>query len=208
MDYKQFWLQDGLANIKPAVGGMHPEGWDPAEFLRELLLPLVVQTGVRTVLDFGCGFGRLCRGVPPADYLGIDLNPQAIAEAQRLHPQYSFREVDLHSPYPAADVVLAYTVFLHLDDLTLAQTLQRITTQRPKFIFIAEILGHEWRRGGTPPVFNRERREYEQLLQPLGYRLATEYRRPFVRYAAEPAFRDKNTDLSWLVFRSDLLPSF
>lgn len=51
-----------------------------------------------SVLDAGCGYGRLLDLMPKdwqGPYLGVDLSPDFIALARKLHPGRSFRNLDL-----------------------------------------------------------------------------------------------------------------
>ncbi len=91
MDYKEFWTRDNLRNIVPPTHGDKPEGWDPVEFLQETLDPLDFDS----VLDFGCGHGRLCRAFRPEIYLGVDLSPVAIQKACSNHAGYRFEEIGI-----------------------------------------------------------------------------------------------------------------
>lgn len=93
-----------------------------------------------SVLDFGCGCGRVARGMmgsprPPTRYLGIDLHPGMVRWCRRhLTPvmrSFEFRHLDVHRrrsllgwakpwtrPFPAPgasfDLVLAHSVFTHI----------------------------------------------------------------------------------------------
>lgn len=73
-----------------------------------------------SILDFGCGFGSLlphlkARGVKEKNYLGIDINPDLIARARRLHPKARFEVVDIlrEGKDLSADYVLSSGVFNH-----------------------------------------------------------------------------------------------
>jgi SAM-dependent methyltransferase len=195
MDYKKFWISDSLQNIVAGTNIENPEGWDPIDILLELLKPLPFET----VLDFGCGYGRLCKAFQPNSYIGIDLNPDAIKEARRLYSDYFFKETEIDSEYDTVDIILAYTVFLHLDDDTLGSILHRLRKACKKSLIIGEILGKEWRRLGNPPVFNRDIDDYRSLLADFGFQIINEYRLPYKRYADSPYFKDKNTDMSFLL---------
>lgn len=49
-----------------------------------------------SVLDLGCGNGRLLNGLPnKINYLGIDQSDQLLKKAQLLHPQRNFLEGDI-----------------------------------------------------------------------------------------------------------------
>jgi 2-polyprenyl-3-methyl-5-hydroxy-6-metoxy-1,4-benzoquinol methylase len=45
-----------------------------------------------SVLDVGCGSGALADHVPPADYLGYDVDVQSIKAAQSRHPGHTFTQ--------------------------------------------------------------------------------------------------------------------
>jgi SAM-dependent methyltransferase len=195
IDYKKYWLTDNLRNIVAGSDTENPEGWDPVEVLEEILKSL----NFETVLDFGCGYGRLCKAFQPKHYTGIDLNPQAIQEAQNRYPDYFFKEIELDSEYDNVDIILAYTVFLHLDDDIIGSILQRLRKACKKYLIIGEILGREWRRPGDPPVFNRNYDDYISLLQRHGFQVINEYKLPYKRYADSSYFKNNNTDLSFLI---------
>lgn len=64
----------------------------------EHLIPLRVAEA--RILDVGCGLGHLYRYLMRqkggcVDYLGIDINPRAIAQAQKLNPGVKFRRCDI-----------------------------------------------------------------------------------------------------------------
>ena len=58
----------------------------------------------KSVLDAGCGYGDILGMLPPCEYLGIDVNDDAIAQARRLWPEHRFEATDTPAP---CDVVLA-----------------------------------------------------------------------------------------------------
>jgi len=196
IDYKKYWAGDNLKNIIPQQHGQYPEGWDPAEVLKEI----IKDKDLGKVMDFGCGYGRLCHAFGCDSYLGVDLNPHAIEAARKAYPGYRFMEINIDSSFDKVDVVFAYTVFLHLDDDTLSNILLRMRESCQKLLIVAEILGREWRRQGLPPVFNRDREDYKDLITARGFNFVEEYRRPYERYARMPEYRNRNTDISFLLF--------
>lgn len=197
IDYKKYWANDDLNNIIPQQSGEHPEGWDPALALKEL----IKDPDIKNVLDFGCGYGRLCHAFDPDSYLGVDLNPHAIDAARKSCPEYTFKEINLDSTFDKTDLILAYTVFLHLDDDILSEILGRLRKSCSKTLIVGEILGREWRRPGLPPVFNRDLSDYQILLSRCGFTFIEEHRRSYQRYAKMPAFHNRNTDISFLIFQ-------
>lgn len=82
---------------------------------------LAVLDGLRfdSVLDVGCGFGRLGRLIldrfPHVVYTGLDVSPHQIDAARRRIPEGSFMTGSLLDyAGPGADLVLAAEVLMHL----------------------------------------------------------------------------------------------
>jgi SAM-dependent methyltransferase len=77
---------------------------------------------MRTILDFGCGAGRLLRHLRdhPARLGGVDSNPYLISWVSRNLPfvesRVTGREPYLDDPSEGWDLVLAIDVFTHLDE--------------------------------------------------------------------------------------------
>jgi SAM-dependent methyltransferase len=44
-----------------------------------------------SLLDIGCGYGSLAPHLPDLRYVGIDIVPEMVAHARRVHPQREFR---------------------------------------------------------------------------------------------------------------------
>lgn len=83
------------------------------EMLRLDLLVLVEELGVGSVLDVGCGEGTWQPELP--GYLGLDVSVEAIAAAQRAHPDRRYAVWNPESPLPPrADLVLCRDAIQHL----------------------------------------------------------------------------------------------
>lgn len=73
-----------------------------------------------SVLDLGCGNGVLLTSLPDSiNYLGIDISPVLISEAQKLHPHQRFLVADITDTktwqdLPQFDQIVALSVFHHL----------------------------------------------------------------------------------------------
>ena len=181
MTPREYWASGaGLGNITPA-GIEWPEGAEFPRILREMV-------GAATVVEIGCGPGRLAGLFEREDYLGLDICPQALDLAREAHPSHEFLSMVAYLPAETADVTLFHTVLLHIPDDELPAMIARIRSPR---VIVGEILGRRWRRPGNPPVFNRERAEYEAAFAP-GRRLA--------RITAIPYPWYPNTDLSLMEF--------
>jgi len=172
---ESFWQTPaGLRHVTPP-GCQQPEGFDVYQELREL-------SGDHSVLEFGCGTGRLSPAFLPNRYLGVDVSPGAINEAQHGCPEHPYL-LYRGGPLPRFDMVLAWTVLLHVHDDEIARTVQRLVKATRTQIVIGEIMGRSWRRLGDPPVFNREPLEYVALLEAAGMRGGIrQYAKPCVRY--------------------------
>ena len=185
---KEFWEKDDFRNIKP-TSNEFPEGFDP----RSVLSNLITDIEYEKIVDFGCGYGRLCKAFPVEKYIGTDISDKAIEEAKKRNPEYRFESYCK----PEADVYLAYTVFLHLSDEQLRQELKGIQTT---YFIIAEILGSEWsnKGKGNPPTYNRN--DYS-IMSEFSFELIQEIKFPYKRYVGSRIAKDKNTNMSFLLWR-------
>lgn len=159
-----FWRDYGLAHITPSGKG-NPEGWD--------VLPYLASLCNGSVIDIGCGIGRLCRAFSTDQYLGVDINAKAVDAARQRHPGYKFEMYRKQR----ADTALLYTVLLHVADDQLADFVSGI---RAKRVVVAEIMGRHWRREGDPPVYNRELADYVEAF--AGWTLIDSQERPYKHY--------------------------
>jgi SAM-dependent methyltransferase len=192
---RDFWVSDKLANIKPASWGEFPEGFDS----RKVLTNIYQWTGGGRLIELGCGYGRLCNAFPLEDYLGLDVNPAAIAKARELFSNYKFDVIESPEALPSGEILLAYTVFLHMPDEILIKWIS-VMTKRYQHIVVCELLGRDWRKtAGTTPVFNRDLKDYVELLAP--FTLEAGIRMPYLRYVnSNFSTQVASTDISFLVF--------
>ena len=68
-----------------------------------------------SVLDIGCGNGRLARYCQPTGYYGFDIHPDALSAARADHPGYRF-ESALSPAGDVFDTISALAVIEHLPD--------------------------------------------------------------------------------------------
>jgi SAM-dependent methyltransferase len=130
----------------------------PGEDMPEVDLFAALRVACRgTVFEFGCGYGRLAPCFRPDMYTGMDINPSALVAAKDRNPGHVFVE-----DWAEADTVLAHTVLLHIPDDEIQSVIDRMKGY--KRIVIGEIMGRSWRRGGNPPVFNREVSDYADMV--------------------------------------------
>lgn len=195
----EFWKAHGRDHIVPQTSLVHPEGFSAGDYIRSFFI------GCQQVTEVGCGVGRLAGAFEPSRYLGVDINAAAVEVARKNCPAHRFETISEREPLPDSDGVLFYTVLLHINDSAI-DTMLRKATRSARRIVVAEIMDRRWRRGGTPPVFNREAEEYAALMNGYGYALLASERRPYERYNNEKWWAAKDTRLTVLVFeRSELL---
>lgn len=164
-----------MKHITPP-GCAWPEGFDVVGWLRNTF------TGFRSVLELGCGRGRLARGFRDDQYIGVDVSEQALALAHQAHPGKAFLLLSEAAPtLPPAEAALAYTVLLHVPDDRIEDTICRLVKAAP-VTYVVEIMGRSWRRAGDPPVFNRDADEYIELFDRCGSSARVMGTEPCVRY--------------------------
>ena len=121
------------------------------------LFPILQSVVKGSVTEFGCGDGRLAQAFAASSYLGCDINEHALQAARKNNQQHTFT-----NKFSPSDTFLAHTVLLHIPDDEIDCVISK--AMQSKTIVISEIMGRKWRRGGNPPVFNREAKEYEQMI--------------------------------------------
>ena len=168
MKYKAWWMADNLSNVGEET---------PAEVLRAVV-DLVPRAP--SVLEFGCGPGRVAALFPADGYLGVDLNPQAVELARRRNPRHAFREVDELEQLPRADLVLAHTVLLHVRDRDLPDVLDQLVAAARRTIVVVEIMDPAWSLGRW---YQRAPQAYAALLELRGFSSRIAGTVPHPRYA-------------------------
>ena len=101
----------------------HRSGTHLAEYLVERLIARGGEASPVSVLEWGCGPGRIIRHLPKllpvgSRICGSDYNPESIAWAREHIPGVEFYDNNLHSPLPfedgSFDSTFAISVFTHL----------------------------------------------------------------------------------------------
>jgi len=187
MSYNQeiinFWKNDDFKNIT-AGAKQFPEGWDVRPFLRELI--------DGDIIEVGCGYGRLVEAFDPEKYLGVDINPSAIAEARTRNPNYKFMDFAVTDQLPESTWLMFYTVLLHVNDDDILPYLQSVTANTQK-VMIAEIMDRERWRGVWKYAFNRSPEDYDNLLAQCGFVRSDIQNRPYTHY--------KDTDITFVSYK-------
>ena len=67
------------------------------------------------ILDFGCGSGTLARYIPPANYVGIDIDSSSLGSARRRYPLHFFASA-LDNSDRKFDTIVSLAVIEHVPD--------------------------------------------------------------------------------------------
>lgn len=183
MKYKQFWQgEDGIRNVIPRAGrkGEFPEkpGFSPYKVLQDIIKG-------KPVCEVGCGYGRLAPAFCHDDYIGVDINVDAIALAKRNHPAHTFHVIDGYK-YPPTMAKFAYTVAMHVPDDEYSLMIKAMCESTGDQIVIAEILGSHLRKkltrniqGVSHATYGRDQMQHENEFLKHGWSLVTYHAHPY-----------------------------
>jgi SAM-dependent methyltransferase len=174
----KFWKDQGLKHITPR-NLKNPEGFDAGAVLRGII-------GSKKVIEVGCGYGRLCQSFTKDQYIGFDINSDAIEKAKKTYHGFEFSESKDHE----ADVTLLYTVLLHIEDSRIGKFIGDLSTNS---VVVAEIMDKNKRIDGDIPAFNRNPEDYTALFEKAGYKLAQSFSKPYKYY--------RNTEITFMEFK-------
>ena len=136
------------------LGQLYPDGADVVDQETASILSFLV--GDRTVCEIGCGNGRLSPIFAHHLYTGVDINSQAIREAQKRHPDRAFNFCPWDGQYPDVQVYLFHTVLLHVPDEELSYVLSRC--KAGEMVIVSECMDRRFRYTG--PDFQRDPEDY------------------------------------------------
>ena len=191
METNKFWEREAEKHIIPNTGEEFPEGWNVLEFLSKLF------PENESLIEVGCGTGRLSTAFNSTVYTGLDINENVLKEAKLKNSEYKYIKSEI---LPNSKHKLVYTVLLHISDNDIELFIENMCSSTENTIVVAEIMGRDWRRAGLPPVFNREVNEYISLFNKHNFSLESDYKRPYKRYTG---WSKKDTRLHILKFKND-----
>ncbi len=150
-----YWKKNALKHIIPDRDSEYPEG--------KTTIIATVDECRGTVLEFGCGRGRLAPFFNRNQYLGVDISQHAIDAARTANPRHEFRSIMPFDDLPDTDTILAYTVLHHIQDKHMPE-IADIFRKAPRIV-ITEIMEPSLATNSMPPCLNRSPNTYQQLFQ-------------------------------------------
>lgn len=178
--YLEYWQKNGLQTITPPDNPT-PEGFDVYKVLRGIC--------GGPVLEVGCGTGRIAKGFLPQEYIGVDINADALAKARAELPDYDFRLIEIGEYLPMAETVLFYTVCLHIPDDLIERHLKEAAHVSNRVV-IAEIMNRKHRdnrdKSAAYDISNhRTLQDYIDIMARFGFRLVQSLNFDYAHYDGE-----------------------
>jgi SAM-dependent methyltransferase len=134
---------------------------------------------VGSVLDIGCGYGRVAREfiMKGHRYTGLDVSPEAIARARIEHSTGKFICADLSQwkPLRRYDAILAFYVYINfVDDPTWRSIVEKtLMWLAPKGVLVMADAIVDTRQQLGQHVVTRPLEEYEEIFAGWGFRFDT-----------------------------------
>ncbi len=132
-----------------------------ARFKAAVVNRFIQDNAIASLIDMGCGdASQLALLEPPADYVGVDVSPSALALCAARHPERRFIAPEDLTALPPAEMTLSLDVLYHLiEDAAFAAMLQTLFAWASRFVVIyASNVDAAW-----PSAHVRHRRFTDQI---------------------------------------------
>jgi 2-polyprenyl-3-methyl-5-hydroxy-6-metoxy-1,4-benzoquinol methylase len=191
MSMNEFWVERGrdyLANFnKKSV----------IQKLRYLVQEQVIigalnkaqrMTEIKTIMDAGCGFGRitkiLCEVFPYAEILGIDISEDQLREARRELPRVTFwiRDIVRSNTATLTDLVTCVEVLMHIAPENIFNAVHHLTRGQAELIITVDW----WTEDAEELLIGNRTgfcwvHDYEELFSDFGFELVKARKIPWVK---------------------------
>ena len=181
---KEFW-ENNWQNFLTPRGHRWPEGFKVLDLLSDVF------RSFSSVVEYGCGDGRLSPAFRSDRYLGIDFNENAVYAAKINNPEHRYEVRNTIKGNPGA--VLFYTVLLHNPDEEIRRIIEESEIDK-SVIVVAEVIKDKREQGGNLPVYGHSIADYASLFRE--WNLKETINVPYLYY--------KDTDISFLFFEPTL----
>ncbi len=116
--------------------------------------------GVKNVIDFGCGDGRLCKTFSKEGYLGVDIDEKIINAAKSRFSDYVFT-TPTNTIY-TTEMFMACRVLSDLSEEKIHEIMKNV---RCKWLLVIEPLGEAKLDGNVYSFFNRDLENYQRIMR-------------------------------------------
>ncbi|MCI5122259.1 MAG: class I SAM-dependent methyltransferase, partial [Candidatus Electrothrix sp. AUS4] len=126
--------------------------------LKNAVEELQISTLRPTLLEYGCGVGRLARFCTKyTTYHGTDISPSMIAKAQQLVPDTPFCTTEQleQSPFPKMDIFMTCTVLHHNreeEQLKILRNCAQMAKSRVRLILLEDFIGPQKKSNNMFPL--------------------------------------------------------
>lgn len=169
-----------------------PQTFDPAATVKQLS----DQLGYSSVIDLGCGHGRLSEAFAPEKYLGLDIDEKVLEIAKQQFSNYRFEPVGEQPKF--ADIYVAYSLFSSLTDFQAHEALKKV---RCKWLILGEQLKAEDKGPKLSRLYTRDLDDYIRLFRAHDFTLHKHVKKPYREKVSAKALENPGKQISFLVFR-------
>jgi SAM-dependent methyltransferase len=167
-----------------------------ARFKADTINLFIAVNGIRSVIDIGCGdASQLALLEVPANYVGVDVSPVALARCAARFPDRRFVTPDDLCTVSPAELTLSLDVIYHLiEDSVFATTMRTLFSRATRFVVIyASNVDAAW-----PSAHVRHRRftDYVTATEPE-WRLLAHLPNP---YLYDPAHPDETSFADFFIY--------
>ena len=94
---------------------------------------------ISSVTNVGCGEDKWTPDLP--DYLGLDIAPEAIEVARRMHPERKYMYLDAREVIPSFNLVICRDVIQHLSTVDGQALIIAIAASRSRYLLASTYVG-------------------------------------------------------------------
>jgi SAM-dependent methyltransferase len=167
-----------------------------ARFKADTINRFIALNEVRSVIDLGCGdAAQLALLELPADYVGVDVSPAALARCAARFPDHRFISPGSLAALPPAELTLSLDVLYHLvEDSVFASTMRTLFDRATRFVIIyASNVDAAW---PSPHVRHRRFTDHVAATQP-DWRLLAHLPNP---YPFDPTKPDDTSFANFFIY--------
>lgn len=186
---EKYWIEKGKTYLERFTKKsliQRVRYWTQEQVIVGALNQIKRKTKVRTILDAGCGFGRitriLCLVFPYAVITGIDISEDQLKEATVRLPRVRFwKRSVLGSDKSRYDLTVAVELLMHIEPEYIRKAIRYLARPEPEFI-----VSVDWWTEDEVGIYAATQagfcylHDYEKCFRAHGYELKKEKKVPYV----------------------------